>query len=421
VINRMTWRVEGMFCPHCEQMIRGAVSKLSGLSNVEVSYRAATLSANWDRAALSEKRLAEALEEHGYTLRLSRSSARDIWGFAGGIAALILLFLAVDRSPLGTWIAAFPTAKAGMSLGALFLVGLMTSLHCVAMCGGINIAGTGSTRRGAILYNLGRVLSYTVIGAIVGALGSVFSLSVTVQAVIQIFAAAFMLLMALNLLGCFHFLPTVHLPKKLTGLFHGRSALIVGLANGLMPCGPLQAMQLFALSTGSWYMGALSMLCFSLGTVPLMLGIGLVSGQLNRRFARPMRLASAALIAVMGMSMLQNALALSGVSAPAAVQKETMEDGVAYVSDGVQLVHTTLGYRSYAPITVKAGILVRWTITADSHVLNGCNEALVIPEFGIQKGLTPGDNVIEFTPNETGTFPYSCWMGMIRSSITVEP
>ena len=152
-----------------------------------------------------------------------------------------------------------------------------------------------------------------------------------------------------------------------------------------------------------------------------MLGIGLVSGKLNRRFAGPMRIASAALIAVMGMSMLQNALALSGLSAPAAVQPEVREDGTAYLADGVQLVHTTLDYRSYAPITVKAGIPVRWTITADSSVLNGCNEALVIPEYGIQKGLMPGDNVIEFTPTETGTFPYSCWMGMIRSSITVEP
>ena len=417
----MTWRVEGMFCPHCEQTILGAVSALSGLSNVQVSYRASTLSADWDRAQLSEKQLADVLADHGYTLKAPRTPLRDALGFLGGVAALALLFLAVDRSPLGTWIAAFPTAKAGMSLGALFLVGLMTSLHCVAMCGGINIASTGRTRQSAVWYNLGRVVSYTLIGGLVGALGSAFSLSTAVQAGIQLFAAAFMLLMALNLLGCFRFLPTFRLPKKLNNLFRSRSAFVIGLANGLMPCGPLQAMQLFALSTGSWYMGALSMLCFSLGTVPLMLGIGLVSGKLNRRFAGPMRIASAALIAVMGMSMLQNALALAGFSAPAAVQPEAMEDGTAYLSDGVQLVHTTLDYRSYAPITVKAGIPVRWTITADSRILNGCNEALVIPEYGIQKGLMPGDNVIEFTPTETGTFPYSCWMGMIRSSITVEP
>lgn len=130
----MTWRVEGMFCPHCEQTILGALSGLPGLSNVRVSYRASTLSADWDRALLSEKQLADILANHGYTLKAPRSPLRDALGFAGGVAALILLFFAVDRSPLGTWIAAFPTAKAGMSLGALFLVGLMTSLHCVAMC-----------------------------------------------------------------------------------------------------------------------------------------------------------------------------------------------------------------------------------------------------------------------------------------------
>ncbi len=417
----MTWRVEGMFCPHCEQTILGALSGLPGLSNVQVSYRASTLSADWDRALLSEKQLADILANHGYTLKAPRSPLLDALGFAGGVAALILLFFAVDRSPLGTWIAAFPTAKAGMSLGALFLVGLMTSLHCVAMCGGINVASAGNTRRSAILYNLGRVVSYTLVGAIVGALGSAFSLSTAVQAGIQLFAAAFMLAMALNLLGCFRFLPSLRLPGRLSGLFRSRSSFVIGLANGLMPCGPLQAMQLFALSTGSWYMGALSMFCFSLGTVPLMLGVGLISGTLNRRFAGPMRIACAALVAVMGMSMLQNALSLVGFAAPAAVQPESTEDGVAYFGDGVQLVHTTLDYRSYDPITVKAGIPVRWTITADSRVLNGCNEALVVPEYSIQKGLAPGDNIIEFTPAEIGTFPYSCWMGMIRSSITVEP
>lgn len=70
------------------------------------------LSADWDRALLSEKQLADILANHGYTLKAPRSPLRDALGFAGGVATLILLFFAVDRSPLGTWIAAFPTAKA---------------------------------------------------------------------------------------------------------------------------------------------------------------------------------------------------------------------------------------------------------------------------------------------------------------------
>lgn len=68
-----------------------------------------------------------------------------------------------------------------------------------------------------------------------------------------------------------------------------------------MPCGPLQSMQLYALSTGSPVMGGLSMAAFSLGTVPLMLSFGLLGGRLNQRFRKPMHLFSAALILVMGM------------------------------------------------------------------------------------------------------------------------
>ena len=424
--RRMTWRVEGMFCPHCEQTVMQAVRKLNGLENAAVSYRAGTLSALWDEEALSEKRLADCLAEQGYTLKRQRSALHDGIAFIGGIAALALLGWAIQATGLDALVNAFPTAKAGMSLGMLFLVGMMTSLHCVAMCGGFSVAGGANDRttKSAVFYNLGRVVSYTLTGALVGALGTVFSLSQPVKAGIQIAAAAFMLTMALNLLGCFSFLRKLplRLPDGLRIRGIGHSAFALGLANGLMPCGPLQAMQLFALSSGSWHMGALSMLCFSLGTVPLMLGVGVASGKLNRRFAKPMRLASAALVAVMGMNMMQNGFALAGVNtvlpAGQAVMRES-QDGVAAVQDGVQVVHTTLDYRSYAPITVQAGMPVRWTISAESRVLNGCNNALVIPEFGIQKTLEAGENVIEFTPQEGGVFPYSCWMGMIRSTITV--
>ncbi|MFR6376537.1 MAG: heavy-metal-associated domain-containing protein [Oscillospiraceae bacterium] len=61
-----------MFCPHCERTILGALSGLPGLSNVRVSYRASTLSADWDRALLSEKQLADILANHGYTLKALR-------------------------------------------------------------------------------------------------------------------------------------------------------------------------------------------------------------------------------------------------------------------------------------------------------------------------------------------------------------
>lgn len=91
----------------------------------------------------------------------------------------------------------------------------------------------------------------------------------------------------------------------------------------------------------------------------------------------------------------------------------------ATVSQNVQTVTTKFSSRSYAPITVQAGVPVRWTIQLDAKDLNGCNNEMVIPEYNITQPLQAGETVVEFTPTAAGTIPYSCWMGMIRSQIIV--
>ena len=100
-----------------------------------------------------------------------------------------------------------------------------------------------------MLYNMGRVCSYTLTGALLGVLGSVVSISVEVRAGIGLFAGICMLLMALNMLDLLPFLRKIHIPcpKRI----QSGSAFGVGLCNGLMPCDPLQAMQLVAVASGS--------------------------------------------------------------------------------------------------------------------------------------------------------------------------
>lgn len=90
----------------------------------------------------------------------------------------------------------------------------------------------------------------------------------------------------------------------------------------------------------------------------------------------------------------------------------------AIVSDGVQTVATTLDQGIYAPIVVQTGIPVKWTITANDGDLSGCNNKMVIRSYGVEKQLDVGENVVEFTPTESGTVVYSCWMGMVGSTIT---
>ena len=94
-------------------------------------------------------------------------------------------------------------------------------------------------------------------------------------------------------------------------------------------------------------------------------------------------------------------------------------DGIARLDGDVQRVTTEIDYGSYPPITVQAGVPVEWTLRVPEGKLTGCNNAIVIPAYGLRVELQTGDNLVAFTPEEPGTVAFSCWMGMIRSTITV--
>lgn len=111
--------------------------------------------------------------------------------------------------------------------------------------------------------------------------------------------------------------------------------------------------------------------------------------------------------------MISNSLALSGVSI---ISKNTGDKAMALVLDNIQTLHTEVDYGSYPAVQVKAGIPVKWTIVVPEGKLNGCNGEIIIPAFDIDIVLHEGNNVLEFTAKEAGIFPYSCWMGMIKST-----
>jgi hypothetical protein len=183
-------------------------------------------------------------------------------------------------------------------------------------------------------------------------------------------------------------------------------------------------MQLYALSSGSFAKGALAMFLFGAGTLPLTFGLSALSSVLSGKFTRGMTAAGAVMVVVFGTAMFGNGLSLNGLGPNGTSLSGANPSGIsgaaARVEGDVQTVRTELASGRYAPITVQAGIPVRWTIHAAPGTLNGCNDRIVIPEYGrMQRKLEPGDNVIEFTPARSGAFLYTCWMGMIRGRITV--
>lgn len=161
----------------------------------------------------------------------------------------------------------------------------------------------------SFLYNMGRLFSYTIIGAVVGGLGAVINISPSTRGMGAILAGGFMLIMGLSMLDISFFRKIIpRMPKVFAGKLYAKlnkaAPFTVGLLNGLMPCGPLQSMQLFALGTGDALVGALSMFFFALGTVPLMFGLGALSSLLSHSFRGKMVKVGAVLVAVLGAFML---------------------------------------------------------------------------------------------------------------------
>jgi plastocyanin domain-containing protein len=151
-----------------------------------------------------------------------------------------------------------------------------------------------------------------------------------------------------------------------------------------------------------------------------MLGFGLVSSLLSAKFNARLLKASGALVLVLGLVMFSRGISLFGVSLPP-LGSSSPQIAVAKLIDRGQEVQTTVESGRYHPLLVQAGVPVRWIIRVKADDLNGCNNPLTVPQYGIRKQLVPGDNLIQFTPDKAGTIGYTCWMGMISSYIKVVP
>lgn len=440
-------QIDGMTCTSCEMRIENKLKKMEGIVEVKAIYSSSNVYVTYDANITGLDLIIETIEKLDYKVKnkpinqtvttkienKKASSDKMSINQLIGIGIILFALYVIINNTIGFNF--IPQVNQNMGYGILFVIGLITSLHCVAMCGGINLSqcvtykqAEGETSKVAklkpsLMYNAGRVVAYTIIGGIVGTLGSAISFSGTAKGIVSILSGVFMVIMGLNMLNIFPWLRKLnpHMPKIFGNRIHNNNGkhgpFYVGLLNGLMPCGPLQAMQIYALGTGSFFAGALSMFLFSLGTVPLMFGFGAISSFLSGKFTKKMMKVSAVLVMVLGVVMLNRGLSLSGINVASAAAGGT--ENVAKIEGNVQVVTTDLDSGRYSPITVQKGIPVKWNMKADAEDINGCNETIIIPKYDLEYTLVAGDNIIEFTPDEDGNIAYSCWMGMIRSNIKV--
>lgn len=221
-----------------------------------------------------------------------------------------------------------------VGLLSALLVGLFGGVHCVGMCGGIvgalTLGVAGATQRGTVAmlpyhlaYNLGRLASYTLAGALAGGLGGALFSLVSVhqaQSMLQLFAGLFMFALGLYLAGWWGGLARI---ERVGGMLWRRlepvgrrflpvtspaQAFGVGLVWGWLPCGLVYSVLVWALASGSALDGALLLLSFGVGTLPTLLLMGVAAARLGRFVQRPWpRRIAGGLVMLFGVTMLARA------------------------------------------------------------------------------------------------------------------
>ncbi len=449
--------IEGMTCINCQNRIEGRLKNTKGISFARVSFQESKAEITFDKSLISHEKIVLIIRELGYDAKDENQKMPVKWiKNAGIIALIVVLYILLQEFGILNMLVPSELADSKMGYGALFVVGVLTSVHCIAMCGGINLSQSLPTpssgnsksknRSAPLLYNAGRVVSYTTAGFLLGGLGMIISggagegIPLVIQGLLKILVGFFMVIMGANMLGLSAWLRKIYLglPKKAVQKISKISLkqkrpFVIGLLNVFMPCGPMQSMQIIALGSGNPFVGGLSMLMFSLGTVPLMLGLGSFIAAIGKKHARAVVSTGSVLLVVLGLAMFTQGTNLAGINlnpfssfpkknavSSQIEQTDAMLDKAVISKDGsVQYVKSELDFGNYPEITVYEEIPVKWTIHVSEEVINGCNYRMILNDYGILHEFVPGDNVIEFTPQKAGSGFYTCWMGMIYGKINV--
>ncbi len=332
-----------------------------------------------------------------------------------------------------------PMADGNLSYALLFVAGLFTGFHCVGMCGALVVgytvkaaADNGSKYFTHLYYGLGKTLSYTAIGGLFGALGAIVTFTPFMRGVAGIAAGIFLLLFGLSTLNLFPSLSRFRI--KIPGFVMRRlgqayrqnsNPFAIGLLNGLMIiCGPLQAMYIMAAGTGTPVEGAKLLFVFGLGTLPVMLGFGVLTSALSKQFAPKIVKASGVIVIGLGAIMLNRGLAMTGQGHDfhSLMARWTQGDRLGAElaePEQTQVIRMVVNRDGFEPseFTLRKGVPVRWIIQGET--LDYCNHRIVVPTLGLEFDVSPGENLIEFTPNQTGALPWGCWMGMLHGTFLV--
>ena len=336
----------------------------------------------------------------------------------------------------------------------MLTLGLVTSLHCISMCGPMVASyAVKDTTDGSVVdrvmpnlaYQGAKITSYVMVGMVLGAIGGALNLDL-IRPYVMLGAGVFMIVLGLGMTGYVPWAaklqpkPPKFLVKAIAATRKKASAdaergesslgtpITFGLLTGLMPCAPLMAAQLTAAASGSALYGGLAMLAFGLGTAPLMLGFGTASTMIPPKIKqRAMALLAIVVIAFGAVYLNRAALLLGlpynfdnakqmvlGSPEPAGDSSYTVaEDGVAEVPltiEDVQFIPANLNLPADQPVR----------LIVDRREDNACSDQIAIPQLGVLQDLAPNAvTVVDVPASAAGSYTLTCGMGMMYGQIAV--
>jgi len=446
-MKKTTIPIKGMHCRSCELIVEEKLKELPGVRQVEVNIKQKMAIIHSSKEMTNDSEIRQKLVEAGYDIGLESQKSwinhdpvvlKDLFYAASFFVVVYLIIRSVGISNISTGSLSSPS-----NFAIILLIGLAAGFSsCMALVGGLvlgisakhsenNPQSTSIQKFVPHLYfNLGRIVSYILLGGLIGLVGKAFQFSGSTLGILTILVGFVMLAIGLQLTEVSPRLAnfSLSLPSsvgKIFGLgkkdskYNHLGSMVTGAMTFFLPCGFTQAMQLYAMSTGNFWSGAIVMGLFAIGTAPGLLSIGSLTSFVKGVFAK--RFFKFAGLAVVAFSLINisNGLGLAGYSIAWSGENKSPSTSSVPVENGVQIIRMEQCSSGYSPnnFTIKKGIPAKWIINATDA--GSCSSSIYSQDLNIQKLLSGGENIIEFTPTKIGKIQFSCSMGMYRGYFNV--
>lgn len=433
--------VKGMHCPGCETFIERTVREMKGITDVQVSLADSSIviEAESRQAMPSLEKLNHSLKKNGYSFTEHQQKkvfqAGKLVPVISIFILIVVLFFMFERSRL----LSFLYVDSSSYMVAYFLLGIAAGFSsCAALVGSLLLSVQGSwvsrqtsQNQGGflpfLLFNSARIISFAVLGGLLGMLGGVFQFSLQASAVLTILISVLIFIIGMQMLGVPLF---QKIPLNFSGQWINRVTdkphlqdklmpILFGAVTFFVPCGFTLIAQSQALRSGNFLDGMTILLAFALGTLPVLLLISFSSVKLHQspKLSSSFRVLSGLLIVFFAVYTVFSQVNLLN---PANMRGEstsnlTLPAEPESVDDQYQLMEMEARGFKYYPevITIKAHQPTRFEIFSNGSL--GCANAVyargLYPDVII---LKPGLNVVEFTAPAPGTYQISCSMWMVN-------